>query len=199
MNDSDAPWAELDQFLGQHWRHPAGGILRMDACAIDAGDGATMDTVLTFAHARLARRVVAIKGAAGNRPAIRVSATKGQRLFIVGTDGLKANLVERLRRGRSVRFADTLERRFFEELASERRVVRHSRGTPTASWERIPGRRAELLDCVVYALAVRGLVGVNLDTREAEVSGAGLSPARPTVVRSAWLSGRQLHSHIKGR
>ena len=87
----------------------------MDACAIDAGDGATMDRVLSFTQPRLARRVVAVKGAPGNRPAIRASETRRQRLFI-GVGGLKANFVERLRRGRSVRFSDTLEGRFVEEL-----------------------------------------------------------------------------------
>ena len=41
------------------------------------------------------RCVVAVKGAPGNRPTIRASETKRQRLFICGVDGLKANLVER--------------------------------------------------------------------------------------------------------
>jgi phage terminase large subunit GpA-like protein len=171
VNDSDTPWRELDQFLQGHWKHPNGGIIRMDAVAVDSSDGQTMDKVLGFCHPRAAKRVVAIKGAPGNRPVIRASQTRGQRLFIVGVDSLKAQLVERLTRGTSIRFSDTLEGRFFEELASERRVVKYARGAPTASWERIPGRQAESLDCVVYALAVRNLVGLNLDLREAELSG----------------------------
>lgn len=189
VNESDTPWRELDQFLQSHWRHPNGGIMRIDATAVDSSDGQTMDRVLAFCHPRAARRVVAIKGAPGNRPAIRSSQTRGQKLFIVGVDSLKAQLVERLTRGTSIRFSDTLEGRFFEELASERRIVRYTRGAPTASWERIPGRQAESLDCVIYALAVRNLVGVNLDSRESELAGQAASNLRPTVAKSKFLGG----------
>lgn len=187
VNDSDVPWAELDAFLAQTHIHPGGGILRMDAVAVDSSDGQTMDRVLAFCQPKLSRRIVPIKGADGQRPAIRASATKGQRLFIVGVDGIKANLTERLMRGTSIRFSDTLDARFFEELASERRVVKYQRGAPKASWERIPGKRAEALDCVVYALAVKNLVGVNLDIREKELADRGTATPRPTVVKSKWL------------
>ena len=188
VNTSDTPWSELDSFLGSVWHHPGGGIIRMDAVAVDSSDGQTMDRVLAFCHARHSRRVVAIKGAEGNRPAIKASQTKGQRLFIVGVDSIKAQITERLMRGTSVRFSDTLEARFFEELASERRMVRYRRGAPSALWERIPGRRAESLDCVVYALAVRNLVGVNLDSRERELSDRAVAAPRKAVVRSNWLT-----------
>ena len=101
---------------------------------------------------------------------------------------LKATLASHLSRGRTVRFSDTLEDRFFEELAAERRLVRYKRGAPVRVWERIAGRRAESLDCMVYALAVRPLVGVDLDRREAEVS-TKAAPARTApVVKSAWLN-----------
>ena len=148
-----------------------------------------MDRVLAFCQPKLSRRIVPIKGADGQRPAIRASATKGQRLFIVGVDGIKANLTERLMRGSSIRFSDTLDARFFEELASERRMVKYQRGAPKASWERIPGKRAEALDCVVYALAVRNLVGVNLDMREQQLSDRRKAASKKTVARSKWLDG----------
>ncbi len=105
----------------------------------------------------------------------------------MGVDGLKATLASHLSRGRTVRFSDTLEDRFFEELASERRIVRYKRGAPVRIWERITGRRAESLDCMVYALAVRPLVGVDLDRREAEVATKAAPLKRPPVIRSNWL------------
>ncbi len=185
----DHTWAELDDFLRRQWQHPNGGTLRLDAVAIDAGDGETMDAVMSFCRSRLSRRVVAIKGASGARPSIKASETKGSRLFILGVDGLKATLASHLSRGRTVRFSDTLEGRFFEELASERRIVRYKRGAPVRIWERITGRRAESLDCVVYALAVRQLVSVDLKRRENEISSKAISAKRTPVVRSAWLSG----------
>lgn len=186
---SDAPWAELDAFLARTFPHPRGGLLRFDAAAVDSSDGATMDRVLAFCAPRLGRRVVAIKGAPGQRPAIKVSATKGQRLWIIGVDGEKARLADRIKRGRTIRFSESLDRRFYEELASERRIIKYSMGTPNAVWERIPGRRAEALDSYVYANAVRGLVGVDLTAREVDLMDVALpAPARPVVARSKWLS-----------
>ncbi len=184
----DHTWAELDDFLRGQWPHPGGGTMRLDAVAVDAGDGGTMDAVLAFCRPRFARRIVAIKGAPGARPGIKASETRGSRLFILGVDGLKATLASHLSRGRTVRFSDTLEDRFFEELAAERRLVRYKRGAPVRVWERIAGRRAESLDCMVYALAVRPLVGVDLDRREAGVTTAAAPSKAPAVIRSNWLN-----------
>jgi phage terminase large subunit GpA-like protein len=183
----DDVWAELDDALKTRWPHPNGGLLKVDAAAVDAGDGETMDRVVNFCRPRFGRRIVAIKGAAGNRPAIKASETKGFRLFIVGVDGVKSQIVARLSRGSSIRFSDALEPRFYEELASERLIVRYTRGTPTRQWERIPGRRAECLDATVYAWAVRWLVGVALDRREEELASDRLPAARPTTIKSVWL------------
>ncbi|MGR9137154.1 phage terminase large subunit family protein [Rhizobium leguminosarum] len=183
----DDVWSELDDVLRTVWKHPKGGILRVDAAGVDAGDGETMDRVIGFTRARMARRIYALKGATGNRPAIRASDTKGTKLFIVGVDGLKGQLTSRLTRGRTVRFSDTLEARFYEELASERLIMRYVRGAPVRLWERIPGRRAESLDCTVYAMAVRNLVTANLDRREEEVASPTMPTKPPVVVRSSWL------------
>ena len=184
----DDVWNELNDLLRTIWRHPKGGILRVDAAAIDAGDGETMDRVMAFTRPRYGFRIHAIKGAAGNRPAIKVSDTKGSKLFIVGVESLKRQLASRLTRGRSVRFSDSLDGRFYEELASERLAIRYVRGAPVRLWERIPGRRAESLDCVVYAMAVRGLVTANLDRREEEVASVIMPKKGLSVVRSAWLN-----------
>ncbi len=71
--------------------------------------------------------------------------------------------------------------------ARERRLVRYKRGEPVRVWKRIAGRRAESLDCMVYALAVRPLVGVDLDRREAEVSTKKALPSLSRVVHSRWM------------
>ena len=189
VNQSDVPWQELDAYLTASHPHPHGGRLRLDATAIDSSDGATMDRVLAFCGPRLSRRVVAIKGAAGQRPAIVASKAQGRRLFIVGVDGLKRVLVERLAKGRTIHFSEGLEDRFFEELASERLIQRYHRGAPVRLWERIPGRLAESLDCVVYALAVHGLVRADLDARADQLAGKGAAPKPAVVARSKFLSG----------
>ena len=183
----DDVWEKLDEALRTVWRHPSGGILRVDAAAVDAGDGETMDRVIAFTRPRLGRKIVAIKGAPGTRPAIKASDTKGSKLFIVGVDGIKGQIVARLSRGRSIRFSDTLEARFYEELASERVVVRYSRGAPVRQWERVPGRRAESLDCLVYTWAARNRVNADLARRGGGLASPILSATQPRVVRSQWL------------
>lgn len=90
--------------------------------------------------------------------------------------------MNRLERGEMIRFSDTLQEVYFEQLASERKLVRRVRGQPRAVWDRIPGRRAEALDCLVYAFAVRtGLGNVNFDHREEALKQGGSAPIGPAV------------------
>lgn len=191
-------WAEVDDALKTKWKHPLGRMIGVDAAAVDAGDGETMDSVLSFCTPRLGRRVVALKGAGGNRPAIKASDTKGSKLFICGVDGIKAGLLSTLTRRRPVnedeekpswhwRFSNTLSAEWFEQLVSEKRVLKYSRGQPVHVFERILGRRAEALDTVVYALAVRNLVKVDLDRRSNELRGLVEAPKVQTVFKSQWM------------
>ncbi|MCW5696430.1 MAG: phage terminase large subunit family protein [Bauldia sp.] len=121
------------------------------------------------------------EGVAGNRPAIKASDTRGSKLFIVDVDDIKGQLSARLARGRSIRFSANLETRFYEELASERLIVRYVRGAPVRRWERIPGRRAECLDVTVYAWAARALLTLGPEP-------PGSRACCPTG--SAWAAGR---------
>lgn len=184
----DTTWAEVDDLLRSTWKHPHGGTLRLDAAVIDSGDGGHTDRVYAFTRSRFARKVVSGKGVAGSRPAIARSSVKGTPMFLVGVDGLKNQILTRLARGRTIRFSNSLEPAWYEQLASERRVVRYVRGQPYRRFERIPGRRAEALDCVVYGFAARQLVTVNPDRRAEELASVSALPAKvPGVVRSSWM------------
>ena len=103
-------------------------------------------------------------------------------------DAIKAQLFNRLSRGNAFRFSADLESIFFEQLTSERRVVRYFKGQPVRRFERIPGKRAETLDATVYALAARQLIGMNLDRREEELASVTLPIKPPAVIRSKWLN-----------
>jgi len=182
-------WLELDELLKSSWPHPNGGTLRLDSAIIDSGDGGVTDIVYNFCRPRFGRRIMAGKGVAGIRPAIAKSQAKGAPLFLVGVDTLKAQLLTRLASGRTVRFSKSLEPEWFNQLTSERRVVRYVRGQPMRRFERKPGVRAEALDCVIYGLAARHLLTLNLDRREAELASTKmLAPAMPTVIKSKWLN-----------
>ncbi|WP_140986832.1 phage terminase large subunit family protein [Asticcacaulis tiandongensis] len=189
--DADSTWVELDDLLRRSWPHPNGGTLRVDAAVIDSGDGGHSDTVTAFTRSRYARRVVAGKGVAGfSRPFIQRSTTKGTPLFLIGVDAIKSQLFNRLSRGSGFRFSADLEPVFFEQLASERRVVRYVKGAPVRRFERVPGKRAETLDATVYALAARNLVGTDLDRRTEELqSAAAHTPKARSTIKSNWLSG----------
>ena len=58
-----------------------------------------------------------------------------------------------------------------------------------ARFERIPGKRAEALDCVIYPMAAWLLVGVAVDRREAELASVTGQKKSPIVVKLKWLHG----------
>lgn len=186
--DGDAIWQDLDSLLRETWKHPNGGTIRIDACAVDSGDGGHLEHVMGFCRPRFGRRVAPIKGVPGfSRPLLQKSGS--QHLWLVGVDAAKSQLFARVSRNQGVRFGDSLAPIFFEQFASERRVVRYVRGKPEARFERIKGKRAETLDAAVYALAVRQLIGQRVDLRAAELASAAAPKAPPRVIRSKWLSG----------
>lgn len=195
--DDDLTWAELDSLSKTTWKHPRGGTLRLDAMVVDSGDGDWTDTVYAYCFPRSSRRIMAGKGVYGSRPFVQASKTKvkGGRLFLVGVDVIKTTLINRLSRGMSIRFSDTLEPVWFEQLASERRVVRYVRGRPERRFDRKKGSRAEALDCVVYAFAARMAVTVDFDRRSDETVGhpaPQVQAASPTNFinrdRGSWLN-----------
>lgn len=186
--DGEAVWQDLDSLLRESWPHPNSGTIKIDACAVDSGDGGHLETVAGFCRPRFGRRVVPIKGVPGfSRPLFQKSGTKGQHLWLVGVDAAKSALFARVSRNQGIRFGEALQPIFFEMFASERRVVRYVRGKPEARFERIKGKRAESLDASVYALAVRGLIGQSAGRRAEELASPAV-PARPSrVIRSRWL------------
>lgn len=163
-------WSELDSLLTTRWPHSLGGQIGLDAAVIDSGDGETMEKVYAYCFPRYRKKIYAGKGVAGNRPWIEMSKTrKNGRLFLIGVDGLKSHIFARLARGKTIRFADTLPPVWFEQLASERVVVRYSRGQPSRRFERITGRAAEALDCAVYGFAARQMLNINWAHRIDEI------------------------------
>ena len=97
-------------------------------------------------------------------------------------------------------FSDTLPVAYFAQLASERRVVRMSRGTPVRRFERLPGRAAEALDALVLATAARQLVHVPLDDREAVLRQERVAPPPTTSVASrSSKPGRRGEKEVAGR
>lgn len=192
LPDADGTWQELDDLLKMRFPHALGGRIGIDAAAIDSGDGETMQHVYAFAFPRASRKILAIKGMDGNRDWIERSKQKirGGALWIVGVDGIKGHLASRLSQGKSIRFSNSLPAVWFEQFASERAVVRYVKGQPKRRFERIAGRRAEALDCVVYAFAARQILTINWDAKAEALRNQDSAPVprtRPRTIRSLWM------------
>ena len=157
----------------------------IDATAVDSG--AWTDKVYAFCFPRLNRRIWPVKGFAGHHVPFAPSRgkVKGGRLFLVGVDTIKTTIISRLTRGQSIRFAGHLGDEYFAQLASERKVVRYSRGQPLVRFERKVGARAEALDCLVYAWAARAGAQIQFDQRvRVSYSRSRLPCHRPHVSRA---------------
>jgi len=173
---SDAStWDEVDELFRTKWKHPFGGWLKIDAAVVDAGDGDHYDHVMNFCVPKASRRIFAGKGMFGARPSFAMAKGKAikDKLALIGVDGIKNVIFDRLQRARGIRFSASLEPIYYEQVASERRVIRYSRGQPIRRFERVSSRqRAEALDALVYATAARSAVTVSFDRREAELRSA---------------------------
>jgi phage terminase large subunit GpA-like protein len=188
----DSMWQELDGLLKLEYDHPLGGKIRVDAAIIDSGDGEHTSKCYEFTRTRLHRRIFSGKGMAGNRPTVTRSKAKNITLIIIGVDGIKSNLYGNITAGKKIHFSNTLESRFYTELASERRILKYYKGQPSRMWQRKSGMRAECLDSTVYATAARSLVTINYDSRIAELKREPLAPMgmKPgAVFKSNWLQG----------
>lgn len=179
-------WAEVDDLLRRQFRHPLGGVLTVDAAVIDSGNWA--DQVYAFCRPRAARRILAGKGVPGfSRPSLAFSQSRGTRLGLIGIDGVKLALHQRLAHGETILFSDQLGGDYFDQIRAERLVTKFSRGRPTRVWEVVSGRRNEALDTLVYACAARQLVGLDLGRRENELRSVTGAQKRATVVKNKWL------------
>ena len=164
-------WDELDEVLLTKCKTTDGRTLPIRAACIDSG-GHHAAQVLTYTRSRRARRVFAIKGAAGPRPVWPIRASKAKtndQVFIVGVDTAKDAIYSRLRIKESgpgfIHFpaADAYDQAYFEQLTAEQAITRFKEGRPYRVWMLAKGRRNEALDTFVYALAAMKSLSLRLE------------------------------------
>lgn len=190
--DDNDTWAELDELLKTRWAHPLGGRIGIDATCVDSSDGTTMDRVYDFAFPRWRRKVMAIKGRAGNVPWIvgHKQTKRAGMLWIVGVDGIKGALFDRLNAGGFFRFSEDLDLVFFEQLNGERLTEKRKAGVKVLEFVPVPGRRHEVLDCVVYAMAAHKTLNIDWDRRESELREEPQPAVRLREIKSDWMEMR---------
>lgn len=194
-----AVWTELDALLAKPVRNHAGGVLVLDACSIDSGDGLTADAVYAYVRKRKGRRFMAIKGSSQPgreifRPPLTSvdtnqaakAARHGVKPYIVGVNRAKDLVHGRLKLagdgpGRFHWFTSVRDD-YLRQLTSE---VKFARRGSRPEWQLKSGERNEAFDCEVYALHAARRLRVHVLTEaewvriEARVRQGDLLPPAP--------------------
>lgn len=197
-------WDELDEYLTDPWTNDRGQLLRVQSVCIDSA-GHFTEQVYQFVKTRTARRVFAIIGRSGSRPAVSKPTHNNRHrvpLFTVGVDSIKATVFSQLAVKQSgpgyMHFPiGKCDEVFFNELTAEvYRQKMHKGKRPTWVWEQIRPRN-EALDCTVYAMAAREIAGGNLKKLKAQLDQAAReegvkepkrkAPVNSTRQRPSWL------------
>ena len=162
-------WQELDALRRREFLTVSGRVLRIAAFGIDTGGNHTAQ-VYAYCRARLGQRVFGTKGVAGKRPIWPIQASRSKtndKLWIIGVDSAKDAIFGRLkiqppaegqRKPGFIHFPalENFGPDYFEQLTqSERRELRKRMGQPYTVWVPVAGKRNEVLDTFVGALAVR--------------------------------------------
>lgn len=181
-------WRDLDRLLARPVPKEDGRELRILSTAIDSGFLA--DKVYDFCAGKSSRRIVAVKGVAGEgRPILGRPSRKGRgdraTLIPVGVWTGKDVFYGRLsvrRHGPGFQHypqGGLFDREFFEQLTSETKEVVFERGRKTTKWVKLR-RRNEALDLEIYSLAAYALLNPDLAAIEAnQAAPAEAEPAKP--------------------
>jgi phage terminase large subunit GpA-like protein len=215
------PWGPLDAFLRRSYEHKDGARLALSSTFIDSGGHHTKE-VYAFCRERLARKIFACKGSSmeGHPLLSRPTRSNSGRaiLFMVGTSTAKDSFASQLRitaHGAGfVHLPDWADREELEQLTSEKKHTRYSKGRPYRLW--VPTRDANhALDCRVYASAAFAALGPDMirqlpqllervraagAKRKAAPPGASV-PAKPPVppgIRRIMARAKRRQDWIKG-
>jgi len=153
-------WDLLDAHLLRQWQHENGGLL-MPACTMIDAMGHHTDEVYKFCRTNEWRYVFPGQGRGGSgRPIIARTQRRNQHgvyLWQIGVDQGKETIYNWLKTTEPgpgyVHFPHFLDSKYFEQVTSEKRLLRRAAGRPKLEWVLPTGRRNEALDCKVYSLA----------------------------------------------
>ena len=165
--NSNPVWKELEELLLFKYKHPSGEDLTVRLTCIDSG-GSNTGSVYKWCRTKgESLRAFAIKGVGGERAIISKPTTNNigkVKLFPIGVDTTKSLLYGRLKIDEgegAVHISDKLSNEYFEQMCSEKRIEKYSKGTRKHVWIKTRARN-EAWDCFQYAYAGLQILNVNL-------------------------------------
>ena len=160
-------WQDLDDYLDRVYKHPLGVEMTVRGSCIDSG-GHHTSQVYSYVRKNAHRRVFAIKGVGGESRPLVGRPSKNNigkvRLFPIGSDTVKSLIYGRLKiedGAGMIHFNSILDDEYFEQLTSERRVERITKGVKRTEWRKIRARN-EAWDCLQYLFGAYHILNVNL-------------------------------------
>lgn len=161
-------WDQLERNLDAVIKHETHGELTIQAACIDSGGHYTHEAY-QFCRRMKKKNYIAIKGQSQrNKPVIGAPSKvdinfksqvmkSGGLVYPVGTDTAKDVIFGRLKHNDPgpgyIHFSHELDKDFFEQLTSEKKITKYRNGFPYKEWIKKPGARNEALDCFVYGYA----------------------------------------------
>jgi len=159
-------WAELDKILASDYERNDGVRLSIASMAVDSGFLTTH--VYEYVAPRQSRRVIAIKGKAGQQEGVplvgkpSVQQPSKVRLYNLGTmtgkDIIYGQLaVDEITQDGYMHFPETYDENYFEMLTAEVLTTKYVSGQAKRFYKQIR-KRNEALDVRVYALAAKTIL-----------------------------------------
>lgn len=174
--DQSQIWKDLDAFLQQTFQKKDGTKLALRCVCVDSG-GHYTNEVYKFCKQRFSRNIFAVKGSNDSAAAYIQKPKKNNReqayRFDIGVDTGKSLLMGRLKVEEAgpgychfpIEDDKGYDKKYFEGLTAEKKVLRYKKGKPYFVWEKIRERN-EPLDCRNYAAAAIEIT--NLPLKEPE-------------------------------
>ena len=174
--DQSQIWKDLDAFLQQTFQKKDGTKLALRCVCVDSG-GHYTNEVYKFCKQRFSRNIFAVKGSNNSAAAYIQKPKKNNReqayRFDIGVDTGKSLLMGRLKVEEAgpgychfpIEDDKGYDKKYFEGLTAEKKVLRYKKGKPYFVWEKIRERN-EPLDCRNYAAAAIEIT--NLPLKEPE-------------------------------
>ena len=187
-------WKDLDKILQKKYKHPKGVELMVRVSCIDSGGHHTAK-VYDYVKTREAHRIFAIKGVGGERPVVSRPSKNNIgkiRLFPVGVDTTKSLLYSRLKLNEGVgmiHISSHLDDEYFEQLCSEKRVEKYTKGVRKTVWVK-SRQRNEAWDCLQYAYAGLHILNVNLRLLHEKMNRPPKEENEEQVRKSPFVKGR---------